>query len=423
MNNTDSQPPASAVSVIVPIYKNLTVTRNCVESIAANGIPENVSVTLILDGSPEETLVTYCVEAAENYGLDIIINQENRGFVRTANEGMRLHPDADVILLNSDTVVSGNWIARLRDSAQRSDSIATVTPFSNNGTICSYPIFPCENALPPQWSPSQLDEVFQKANAAMQHPIPTAVGFCMYIKRRCLDEVGLFDEENFGLGYGEECDFCLRATQQGWTHMLAADVFVFHEGGASFSSESNQRKRDADEVMARLHPHYDALVTDFIHNDPLQSLRTRVDRQRILDQPAELEHVLAEQAAQSASIRKAIVQERENTQKVKAQVAELQSLLEQSRSEFQQADKSLRTTQDTLNEAHKALDELGKNFSSVQAEAKNLYDETQRLAGEIDDLGAKLYQSSDENKALKQRLEQIYASRSWRYTRWMRKEE
>lgn len=421
MNNTDSQPTATAVSVIVPVYKNLTVTRNCIESIASSALPGNANVTLILDGSPEQALVTYCQEAAQSYSFDIVINLENSGFVATANEGMGLHPDADIILLNSDTIVCGNWIQRMSANAYHSDSVGTVTPFSNNGTICSYPVFPCENALPPGWSPQSLDALFEKANTRMHHLLPTAVGFCMYIKRQCLTDVGLFDEENFGLGYGEECDFSLRASARGWEHSLAADVFVFHEGGASFSTESDQRKSEADNVMAKMHPHYDELVTDFIHSDPLQDLRTRVDRARILDQPAELPQVLAERARQASTLRESLITERDNTRLVKSQVEELEALLTHSRAEFHSTDETLKKTQATLDEAHASLDELGKNFTDVQAQARQLYEDTQRLAAEIDTLGAQLFQSRDENRVLNETLEQIYASRSWRYTRWMRK--
>lgn len=423
MNATGSQPNAPAVNVIVPIYKNLAVTRNCLESLGTHPTPDNTRVTLILDGSPEDALVEYCQRAAEKFDFDIIVNKENQGFVKTANEGMQLHSDNDVVLLNSDTVVSGNWLNRLRSSAYQKESIGTVTPFSNNATICSYPVFPCANALPPNWSIEALDKVFKSANANEQHPIPTAVGFCMYIKRACLEDVGLFDEDNFGLGYGEECDFSLRAANKGWSHMLAADVFVYHEGGASFSSESDARKSAADEVIAKLHPEYDNLVTSFIHNDPLANLRAQVDQQRILERPSELQQILTERSEQAKTLRAGLAKERENTELTIAEVRKLEQFLDHSRGEFQAADRALKTTQATLDKAHKALDTLGESFNRVQDEGKVLHEQTQQLAGEIDTLGEQLYLSREEAGSLKDRLEQIYASRSWRYTKWMRKEK
>lgn len=422
MNETGSQSPPTRVSIIVPIYKNLQVTRNCIEALAGQSRPANAAVTLIIDGSPEPELVEYSRQAAQEHGFDILVNPENRGFVHTANIGMQLHTDADVILLNSDTTVSGNWVERLQRCAYASEKAGTVTPFSNNGTICSYPVFPVANDLPKGWDAPALDAVFSEANRHRQHRLPTAVGFCMYIKRQCLAETGLFDEDNFGLGYGEECDFCLRAAKLGWEHLLAADVFVYHEGGASFSTQSNPRKNKADEIMARLHPEYDTLVTAFIHRDPLQAFRQRVDEKRIEKRPTELKTVLQEHADQTQVLRAELTQERKNTDAVKQEQTKLEALLKESRREFQAADQSLKKTQATLDEAHNALETMGSNFTRVQAEAQALHAEVQRLASQIDALGAQLHACTDENNALQAERERIFASRSWRYTRWLRKE-
>ena len=58
----------------------------------------------------------------------------------------------------------------------------------------------------------------------------------MYIRRAALADVGAFDAEAFGRGYGEENDFCLRAGARGWRHLLACDTFVYHEGSVSFGA-------------------------------------------------------------------------------------------------------------------------------------------------------------------------------------------
>jgi GT2 family glycosyltransferase len=53
----------------------------------------------------------------------------------------------------------------------------------------------------------------------------------MFIKRQRIDEIGLFDYRNFAEGYGEETDFCYRATAVGWTHAVVGDVFVNRMNG------------------------------------------------------------------------------------------------------------------------------------------------------------------------------------------------
>jgi hypothetical protein len=115
--------------------------------------------------------------------------------------------------------------------------------------------------------------------------LPTALGFCMAIKRACLEEVGSFDRETFGRGYGEENDFSLRAIAANWRHVAAPSVFVWHRGGASFGSERNSLIEVAQQTLERMHPGYAAAVQRFIRMDPLRPIREALDVARIRDDP------------------------------------------------------------------------------------------------------------------------------------------
>jgi len=92
--------------------------------------------------------------------------------------------------------------------------------------------------------------------------------------------VGEFDAGRFGRGYGEECDFSLRAAKAGWRNVLCADVFVYHQGSVSFGAERESLMASAETVMAELHPDYPALVMTFLRADPLRTLRDNVTRAR-----------------------------------------------------------------------------------------------------------------------------------------------
>src|SRR4030095_3392247 len=133
--------------------------------------------------------------------ITLLRNAENLGFVRTVNRGMSLHPERDVVLLNSDTEVANDWLARFRAAAYPAADIATVTPLSNNATICSYPFEGWTGGMPGKLGLAVLDALFAKANRGARVDIPTAVGFCMYIRRDALERVGLFDAEAFPRGY------------------------------------------------------------------------------------------------------------------------------------------------------------------------------------------------------------------------------
>jgi hypothetical protein len=166
-----------------------------------------------------------------------------------------------------------------------------VTPFSNNATICSYPRTLVNNAIPPGESVASLDAAFAAANAGRAADIVTAVGFCMFITRRCLERVGLFDYERYGAGYGEEVDFCMRAVRAGFRNVIAADAFVRHVGEVSFSGtdlSSDARRAKAQATVDALYPEFQQQLRQFIPADPLRALRRRADLQRLRRTPGEL---------------------------------------------------------------------------------------------------------------------------------------
>jgi GT2 family glycosyltransferase len=263
------------VNVIIPVYRGLNETIACLNSILNS--PQQISfhITVINDCSPESNLVTYLNELAASNTIQLLHNNENLGFVATVNLGMQQHPECDVVLLNNDTVVANNWLDRLCQCAYSQERIASVSPFSNNATICSYPRCCQDNSLPTNINLIELDNCFAMANAGKSLEIPTTVGFCMYIRRTALNEIGLFDATTFGKGYGEENDFCMRAKARGWRHLLCADTFVYHAGNVSFGNTHDVRKLAAMQILRQRYPHYETLVMEHIYADPAQQLRLR----------------------------------------------------------------------------------------------------------------------------------------------------
>lgn len=269
------------IEIVVPVYGNLELVQRCVRSIQATSGTCAWHLTLIDDASPDPDVRAWLREFARDHaGVTVLENARNLGFVETVNLGMRLGGRRDVILLNSDTEVANDWLDRLRAAALSQQSVGTVTPFSNNATICSYPQFCVDNPLPPGLDTAAMDRLCAASNRGQSVQIPTAVGFCMYIRRACLDQVGEFDAANFGKGYGEENDFCLRATALGWRHLHALDVFVLHEGGASFKETRVALQANALAAIRRLHPGYEDLIREFVQQDPARPYREAIDRAR-----------------------------------------------------------------------------------------------------------------------------------------------
>lgn len=262
--------------IIIPVYKGKKETLQCIKSVLNAKNNSKFEVIVINDCSPDKELTEELRKLSAEHNFILIENKENLGFVKSVNLGMKLHPDRDVILLNSDTVVPDYWIDRLRNAAYQSKNIGTVTPLSNKATILSIPKPNYDNELPQGFDCKKMDALCQKVNEGVYIDIPTAIGFCMYIKRECLNEVGYFDEEKFDKGYGEENDFCLRASALGWRHIACLDLFVEHRGSVSFGEEKPERVKRALEKINQLYPDYNLRIQKFIKNDPIAPYRNRI---------------------------------------------------------------------------------------------------------------------------------------------------
>jgi GT2 family glycosyltransferase/glycosyltransferase involved in cell wall biosynthesis len=243
------------VDVVIPVYRGLEETRRCIESVLANTAAPLRRIIVVDDHSPEPELSKWLRELAAKRRIHLVRNRRNLGFVASVNRGMQEAGTSDVVLLNSDTEVPPGWLGRLTARAYAEPRIASVSPFSNNATICGYP---ASEGGPIAFGQTltDIDEVCRTTNAGRWVDVPTTVGFCMYIRRAALDEVGAFDAERFTLGYGEENDFCLRATALGWHHRLACDTFVYHQGSVSFGDRANKLAQRAMQLILERHPTY-----------------------------------------------------------------------------------------------------------------------------------------------------------------------
>lgn len=267
------------VVVVIPVYKGLQETIECIESAldAENRTPSKIIV--INDNSPDPRIVDYLhtLEKRKCPDLMILHRRENGGFSESVNTGMLLAGHCDVILLNSDTVVQSGWIDRMVQAARSDKRIGTVTPLSNNAEICTVP-YTCKSLPIEDLSlATEVDQVAAQVNAGKILDIPVAIGFCMYIKRACLDQIGLFDAATWGRGYGEEVDFCMKAASMGWRHVMTGDTFVVHRGNVSFGEEKLQRIVESAKKISQRYPFYDGMIQRYLALDPSLEIRRNIN--------------------------------------------------------------------------------------------------------------------------------------------------
>lgn len=265
------------VDVVVPVYDGYEESKRCIESALATIDSAWARLVLINDASPSPELSAYMRDlASHNSSVVLLENLQNLGFVGTANRGLKYDLERDVLLLNADVEVANDWLERLRNLAYHQESVASLTPFSNNATIFSFPNFCEDNELAFGLGVGEIDRFFgDHFSVEDVLPVPTGVGCCMYMRRDCLNVVGYLDEETFGRGYGEENDWCQRAERAGWRNFLAPNCFVYHAGGVSFGAEQTERVEKAQQLLAKKHPNYAADVAQFLAADPARDKRVR----------------------------------------------------------------------------------------------------------------------------------------------------
>ena len=265
----------ATIDIVIPVYNAPADLARCVDSVLAH-TSGSYRLILIDDGSPDPAIGAYFADVARRALPQVVLlrNESNLGFTLTANRGMMYGHEQrlNVVLLDSDTLVTSGWLDALRRCAASSPHVGTITPFSNNAEICSFPRFCVENPWPDGQDPEPQRAALAQAAVPSYPDIPTGVGFCMFIRRALIEGIGIFDVA-FGLGYGEENDFCVRAANAGWRNVLCDDAFVLHLGARSFAGRKSELGERNMPLLLGRHPHYDAMVAEYIAADPLRAIR------------------------------------------------------------------------------------------------------------------------------------------------------
>jgi len=266
------------IDVLIPVHGGGQETLACIDAALAT-IGERERVIVIDDATQDTGLAAAVDQLAAAGRITLLRNQKNLGFVGSVNRALAMPSTHDVVLLNSDTLVFGDWLQRLRAAAYSAPRVGTVTPLSNNGSIASYPrefgfsIDPEEAAA--------LDKLAASTHPGTSVEIPVGVGFCLFIRRECLKDTGELDALVFGSGYGEEVDFCLRAREFGWSHRMAADVYVYHASGLSFGARRAALLDRSQRLLNMRYPGYDRFIRDFLRRGALRPIRRRIDECRL----------------------------------------------------------------------------------------------------------------------------------------------
>lgn len=247
------------VDIIVCVHNSPDDVNACLTSVLPS-LSSQTRLIIVDDGSAKETEdLCRAVAASQPDLIRLIRRPEGSGFARAANNGLRESTGDMVILLNSDTIVVGDWVERLKACMLLRPEIGIVGPLSNAASWQSVPEFRGKDGKlavnPVPGDPAIIAQIHAAcADFAKSYDYPFVEqvnGFCYGIRRSLLDTIGLFDEEAFPFGYGEENDFSFRAGEAGFVCAIAIDCFVYHAKTKSYSSERRTQLTEAGQAILR----------------------------------------------------------------------------------------------------------------------------------------------------------------------------
>lgn len=281
-------PPASGVApkgkgrsrditIIIPAYDDAEATLSCIGSVLASLKFNTCKPALLVawDQGPNENLLLRLRRLAERGKITLVENPCNMGFLASVNHAMAQVSQGDVLLLNADTLVHGDWVDRFRAAADSRPDAGSITALGNEAELMSYPSYHDRGKVSRLAQVAILDSAAATlAPGEAVQEIPVGVGFCMLISREALRRIGGLDGHNIFRGYGEETYYCLRARDAGLRNYGLFNVFVGHLGERSFGLGKKALAAQNNLVIHEQYPGYRREYEIFLfHNKPKQLRR------------------------------------------------------------------------------------------------------------------------------------------------------
>lgn len=226
------------VSLIVLTYNNLDLTKSCLESIIKHTTYSNFEVIVVdnlsCDGTQEYLMSTY----SQHENFKVILNEENLGFAAGNNVGLEAASGDILVIINNDTYVAPYWLEPIV-KALKSPDVGLVCPVTNNiGNEAKIDIhYKTFNEMKVYALDYVCDHVGER------YPMSCIAFFCVGMRRSTYEQIGPMSEE-YGLGFFEDDDYCMRVLQHGLKNFAIDESFVHHHLSASFNKLKNNKKEE-----------------------------------------------------------------------------------------------------------------------------------------------------------------------------------
>jgi GT2 family glycosyltransferase len=228
------------ISIIIVAWNSQDHIRVCLDSIIRPESPVGCEILVIDNASSDNTLQIVKRSHAQ---VGLIINQQNLGYAKANNQGIKKSTGRYVLLLNPDTEIHKGALNSMLDFMQAHPDVGALGPqlVNPDGSIqSSCREFPGFSTL--LWEFSGLSRLFPKSKIFgswrmgyfgfdRTREVDQPMGSCLMLRRETLDQVGLFDE-TFPMFFND-VDLCYRIKATGWRIFFYSDAQVMHHKGAS----------------------------------------------------------------------------------------------------------------------------------------------------------------------------------------------
>ena len=246
------------IDIIIPIYNALEDVKRCLNSICKNSKNHNIHIILVNDCSNTET-TQFLNSFNKTYNFSTLItNKTNLGYTKSINLGLKQSKSKYVICLNSDTIVTKNWINGLISCMESDSRNGIVGPLSNAATWQSIPYLLDTNKnfiineIPDGFNIDEFADFIYTYSIRKYPLLPIINGFCFMINRSVIDSIGYMDEINFPIGYGEEVDYCIRTNIAGFKIVVADDTFIYHAKSKSFGHKARKQLSEQGQISLKI---------------------------------------------------------------------------------------------------------------------------------------------------------------------------
>lgn len=224
------------VSIITLSYNNLELTKNCIESIYKYSRYPNFEL-IVIDNASTDDAPQYLKSIEQQYPhLKIIYNQENLGFAKANNQGIKIAKGKYLILINNDTVVTNDWIVKLVNHMEHDQNIGLLGPVTNS--IGNEQQIPVDYQNIDGLQQFAWDYCFKNIDKLTE--IKMLALYCAIATKEVLSKVENLSEE-YEIGMFEDDDLSQKIAQISKKIVMTDDVFIHHHGRASFAKFDDQK--------------------------------------------------------------------------------------------------------------------------------------------------------------------------------------